>query len=141
MRLKFHTENLPVHEGLELGQRGTGVHAVDNHVVPGTKLPQNFDKSWAWHAGSGTLSENQMCQRHRLAAGRLFSRQSLTRNHNHHVAEAIQFAKRGIDVWRDTNALKLFVNNRRRKNSMLVEEIAADCAGIRSLDMHVGYGA
>ena len=48
-------------------------------------------------------------------------RQAVARNLFHYIAEPIQLAQRGIDVWRNTNALKLFVNDRRREDAMLIK--------------------
>ena len=49
------------------------------------------------------------------------SRQSFAGNCLHHVREAIQLAERGVNVGRDANALEFFVNDRGRKDPMLIK--------------------
>jgi hypothetical protein len=59
---------------------------------------------------------------HRLTVYWLgLSRQSLARDRLHYVAESVQFPERCVNVWRDTDALKLFMNNRRGKDPMLIK--------------------
>ena len=65
-------------------------------------------------------------------------RQTFPRNRLHHGAEAIQLAERGVDIWRYPEALKLFMNDRCREDSMFVEQITADRARIHAFDLYVG---
>src|SRR2546425_9729553 len=60
-------------------------------------------------------------KRETLSIAQRLSRQSFAGNGLHHVRESIQLAQCGIDVRRNANALKLFVNNRRREDAMLIK--------------------
>jgi len=51
----------------------------------------------------------------------LLGGQALTCDLFHYIAETIQLAQRRIDVWRNANALKLFMNDRRREDAVLIE--------------------
>jgi hypothetical protein len=39
----------------------------------------------------------------------------------HYFAESIQLAKSCVDIWRNPNALELFMNNRSGKNPVFIE--------------------
>ena len=64
-------------------------------------------------------------------------RPSLAGDCLHQVAEAVEFAEGRVDVRRDANALKLFVNDRRREDPMLVEQITADRSRIDTFDINI----
>ena len=62
-------------------------------------------------------------------------RHSLAGNHFHHFTEPVKLPKRRIDIGRDPNPGKFFVNDRRREYFVLRHQIAADCDGIDAFDL------
>src|SRR5262245_20668452 len=71
----------------------------------------------------------------------LLSRQAVADNRLHHVAEAIEFRQRGVNVWGNADALKLFMHNWRGEDAMFAEQVAGDLSRIDSFDLHVGNRA
>src|SRR4030095_13501082 len=68
-------------------------------------------------------------------------RQTSLSNCFHHVTKPVQLAKSGVDVRRDTNALKLFVDDWCGKDSVCAEEIAADRGGLNTLNLDIRNSA
>ena len=72
---------------------------------------------------------------------RTLSGQAVARNRTHNFAESIQFPQRRVNIRRDTEADEFLVNDRRREDVMLTEEVAADLSLIQSFNLDVRNGA
>src|SRR5205814_4093227 len=68
-------------------------------------------------------------------------RQTLARDPRHHFAEPVQLQQRRVKIRRDAQSLEFFVNDRRRKDVMLTEEIAANLSLLEPFDLNIGNGA
>ena len=77
----------------------------------------------------------------RLALSPLSAWQALPRNHLHLIAKSVEFTEGRINIWSDAYALKLFVDDRGGKDSMLVEKVSSDGRGLNAFDFHVCYCA
>src|SRR5215467_4723925 len=65
-------------------------------------------------------------------------RQTLARHVGEHLAKAIEFPKRGVNIRRDSQSGKLFMTDGRGENAMVVEEISADLILVQPFYLHVG---
>src|SRR6185295_320695 len=65
------------------------------------------------------------------------SRQAVPRDGFHQVAEAVELAEGGVDVRRDANSLEFLVDDRRRENTMLVEEVTANGRWLDSCNIDI----
>ena len=72
---------------------------------------------------------------------RLDRRQTLTRNRRHYFTEAVQLRQGGVHIGRDPQALKFFMDDRRREDAMLAEQITPNLWLIQAFDLYVGDGA
>ena len=59
----------------------------------------------------------------------------------HLFGKTIQLPERGVDIGRDSEALKLLVNDGRDEDVMFVEQILANGLRIDSFDLNIRDGA
>ena len=64
-------------------------------------------------------------------------RQSVPSDGFHQVAEPIEFVQGRVDVWRDPDSFELFMQDRRRENTVFVEEITPDRRRIYACNVDV----
>ena len=77
----------------------------------------------------------------KAAANEALGRQAVARHVSHDFAESIQFPQRRVNIRRDPKPDEFLVNDGRREDMMLAEEIAADLSLIQSFNLHVRDGA
>ena len=76
----------------------------------------------------------------RLAAIRL-RRQAVANRALHGADENVQLRKRGIDIWRHADALKLVVLDGHDEDAVLLPQVLGQLAGVDTLDVYVREAA
>ena len=64
--------------------------------------------------------------------------QALAGDFFHHIAETVEFAKGSVNIGCDTDAFELLMNDRRREDAMLAEEVTANRSRVDSINFDIG---
>src|SRR6478672_5311793 len=64
-------------------------------------------------------------------------RQALASYRLHHFSEAIEFSECCVNIRSDANTLKLFMNDRSRKDVMLTKEVTSNIGGFDAFYIYI----